>query len=187
MFCVFFMVVKTLYSGPIKKGIHYDVKLVSDKNLYSLVGKGKLDDPCLLEYRIGENVYVAMIDNGYYSSDSELNLITGRFYFGVFSKSEKSNYDIKKIVIVNEDNEMDLYSNIYQYYPYDEPKKTDFKKYSANNNYMVSYYYVGYFRIPAKDNDNIKFIITIQNDKDEYCFTYRYRVEKKKNFFFWLQ
>lgn len=188
--CGLLMVAATLYSKPIKKDIHYDVKLVSDKNLYSLIGRGKLNDSSLLEYTINDNIYIAMIDNGYYSSnlsDSELNLITGRFYFSVFTKSEKIDYEIKKIVICNESKVMDLYTTIYQYYPYEKPVKTDFKEYDVNNNYRVSYYYVGYFKIPAKDKENIKFIITIQKDDEEYCFTYRYKVEKKKNFFFWLQ
>lgn len=184
MFC------STLYCGPIKFGWHENVGLISCKNLYSITGKGDLENKNLKEYTVDSTVYVSMADNGYYSldiEDSKNNLIIGRFYMSVFSKDKNCDYEVEDIKIINGENEYDLLSCIYLFSPYKKPTKTDFCSFRQNNNYYFSNYFFGYFKIPGKNKDVIKIKMKIKNNGKEKEFEYLYKVSVKKNFIEWLQ
>ncbi len=179
-----------LYCSPIRFGWHEDVGLISLKNLYSIAGKGDLENNILDEYTIDSNIYVSMADNGYYSldvEDSNKNLIVGRFYMTVFSKDKNCDYEVENITIVNGENEYDLLSCIYLFSPYNKPTKTDFSPFRQNMNYYFSNYFLGYFKIPGNNKDIIKLKISITTAGKKQEFEYYYKVSVKKSFIEWLQ
>lgn len=179
-----------LYCGPVKFGWHEDVGLISHNNLYSIAGKGDLENNNLKDYTVDSNIFVSMADNGYYSldvEDSKKNLIVGRFYLTVFSKDKNCDYEVEDIKIFNGENEYDLLSCIYLFSPYDKPTKTDFSPFRHNLNYYFSNYFLGYFKVPAKNKDTIRIKLKIKSGEKEKEFDYLYKVSIKKSFIEWLQ
>lgn len=171
----------TIFSFPFRFILHNKVQFESVDKLYYL-SENEFDK--IKKYYRDGTYFLCMADE--YSelkgNDRKSNVAIGNFTFALISETQYKNYEIKKIQIINGKNQYDINDILYLPYPYEKPLKTEFKKDFVYPNYFVSRYLLGYFKVPAKNNDLITIRVSILFDKDIYEFDYLYKVHTNLGF-----
>lgn len=177
---IFAFISAKCFSFPFSFGNFQNVSLKSLEKLYFLK-ESELSD--YEKYKVND-AYVFCIadsDSELSTEDKKKDLVIGYFRIQVVSKNKFIDYKIIEAKIIN-DGEIKIEDILYLPYPAEKPVLTEFKKDLKFKNYYSSWFYVGFFKFPAKNKSHILIRIKIIVDSKEYELEYPYEVIKKHSF-----
>ena len=180
-FVLEFIMCMNIYSFPFSLHLHESVDFKSAENLYYLSEK---DLSKFSKYKL-QDAFIFCIADSYSNIDGEdkkNNLVIGNLRIHVLSERNTFEYKINGIKVITQKDEYDMADILYLPYPYEKPLKTEFELDKVITDYYSSWYYLGYFKFPEKNNANVIIKLSIEVDSHEYVFEYPYAIKKHSSF-----
>ena len=180
---MFGFIIAKVFSFPFSFGNYQNVNLKSSDRLYFL-REEELSN--YEKYKVNDAYIFCIADNNsdLIKEDRKKDLVIGNLRIQILSKNNSIDYKIIETKIMNNENEeFKIEDILYLPYPNEKPLLTEFKKDYKFKNYYSSWFYVGYFKFPAKNKARILIRIKIIINSKEYELEYPYEVIKENHFF----